>query len=472
MTNNTEHLCRTETPIDESLIVSISDDKLYGLISFTEPSIDGKKIALEEIYSKISKFNITYGIDHTKLEELSVSHEHNTEYIIATGTPPIDGINAFITPMVELPNGTLSLQENDFGNVDFKNLNLIKNITKGTLIATKTPLIDATNGISVTGKPILAKKPRDVKLLKTKNTYLSEDGLSLFADIDGQVMYSGGVYDVLNTLVIDGDVDASVGNIDFLGNILVTGTVKTGYSVKTPKSIEVRGSVEAASLHAGEDIILTRGIQGGCTGKLFAGRNILSRFIENCSAVATCNIISESIIQSKVEAGDSIIVQKGKGVILGGSAKASKKISANFLGGPMEIPTSIRIGLSLDENNRLKELTTEHTEYTNKLSELTKNIDFLVKKQLEGTLQPQHTALLQNLAEMKTSHESTFANKKQELINLSNQRSKAANGHIEVIKTVYPAVTLTVGTAEHTTKDNHDRCKITKEHNEISFNIL
>ena len=64
------------------------------------------------------------------------------------------------------------------------------------------------------------------------------------------------------------------------------------------------GIVEGAELVAGGQIILKRGIQGTGRGKMKAGTNIVSKFIESATAEAGGFIQTESIMHSNVTAGE------------------------------------------------------------------------------------------------------------------------------------------------------------------------
>src|SRR5690606_27099779 len=60
-----------------------------------------------------------------------------------------------------------------------------------------------------------------------------------------------GKVSVMDTLDISGDVDYSVGNIDFIGHVRVMGNIHPGFSVKTGSDLIISGNVDRGSIRCG-----------------------------------------------------------------------------------------------------------------------------------------------------------------------------------------------------------------------------
>ena len=63
------------------------------------------------------------------------------------------------------------------------------------------------------------------------NITISEDKLSLIANIDGCLFIKSGVLHVDDVYQIRGDVDFHTGNIDFNGDVIIGGDVKSGFQI-------------------------------------------------------------------------------------------------------------------------------------------------------------------------------------------------------------------------------------------------
>lgn len=456
-------------PINEKLNCLVTKDKMTGIISFSAPSNGGTNLTLEQIKEALASNNIKYGINEELLEQLSKNHEYDFKYIIANGTYPIHGEDGKIEICVQLPlgDGSVNITENKDGSVDFKKLGLITNVTKGTLLATKTLPTEGVDGVNVCMGVLKAKKGKDVRFYKGKNIVVSEDGLSAYAATDGQPVYQNDILDVLHVLTIHGNVDASVGNVEFLGDVTVEGNVNAGYSINAGGSIEVKGSVEGSTLIAKGNIVLRHGVQGGNIGKLVAGKSVIAKFIENCVVEAGQDIVSESIIQSNVTAGNIIQVNAGKGNIIGGEILATSSIFVNSIGGAMETPTVLKIGVPVDIVQKNQEVLQEMQLKSKQLSEINKNITFLFEKNKSAALSDAKLELLNRLNTTKTTLETEVKALRKEAIRLSSLIESSSKGSIVVDKAIFPGVRFYVGNAYKRIHDKRGRSKVYGQYSEV-----
>ena len=84
---------------------------------------------------------------------------------------------------------------------------------------------------------------------------------------------------VVNVYEVNGNLDMSMGNIDFNGDVNITGSVRSGVTVHAMGSIYVGGFVEGATLIAGKDIVLKDGVNTKNSGKIEAGEIYQADFL-------------------------------------------------------------------------------------------------------------------------------------------------------------------------------------------------
>ena len=89
------------------------------------------------------------------------------------------------------------------------------------------------------------------------------------------------------------DVDASTGDIEYDGNVMIPGTVRTGFTVKAKGDIQVNGVVEGATLIAGGNIVIKRGVQGMSRGRLVSGGDICAHFFESANVEAKGDVLAD-----------------------------------------------------------------------------------------------------------------------------------------------------------------------------------
>ena len=165
----------------------------------------------------------------------------------------------------------------------------------------------------------------------------------MYSQVAGHVTLVDDMVMVSNVYEVPANVDASTGDIEYNGTVNVVGNVNTGYTVKAENDIIVNGVVEGATLIAGGNIVLKRGMQGMSRGTLDAVGNITAKFIENSTVRCNGTLMCDAVLHSDVEAKDKISILGRKGLINGGHVRSFTNIAATQLGSMMGIQTTVEI---------------------------------------------------------------------------------------------------------------------------------
>lgn len=366
-------------PENEILKLKFSEDEMYAVGRFYPPSTDGKQLSANDIERILSSANIVHGIMRENIENFLKNRCYCEDIILAQGTKPIEGRNAAITYHFNTDN-SLKPKVNEDGTVDFHKLELISNINKGDILATLEPAILGTEGTNIYGKAIYPKKVVRKTLKHGKDIYLSEDGLTMYSNVSGHAMLTEDRVFVSNTYDVLADVDTSTGDISYEGNVTVKGNVITGFSIYAKGDIVVNGVVEGATLVAGGHVILKRGMQGMSRGKIEAGGNVVSKFIENAEVKASGYISAEAILHSKVSAKGEITVGGKKGLITGGEIRSGISISVKTVGSAMGTPTTLEVGVDPRVMEEFRELEKTIKQKQNDLDKLLPIVESYKKK--------------------------------------------------------------------------------------------
>ena len=333
----------TDSPakaVDARAEVSIEQNRLEAYIKISPPQNGGIDCNFLSIRKVLGDNNVTYGIDTKILLDMCQNPKYNTPILIAKGIPPINGVDGSFTIKFKTIKD-LKPKKREDGTVDFYNLENIVNVKKDDLLCTITLPTENIDGKTVSGKIIHSIPGKAVPPLSGKNTRLSGDGGEIIANINGQVDYIKGKIHVNETLHIRGNVDNSTGNIKVIGNVVISGTVRSGFVVEATGNIKIKGSLGAATLIAGNDIILRGGIIGGnitCEG------NLNSKFIENCKVLVKGNLTTDYIMNSYIRCGKNIKVINSISKIVGGRCFAGEDIQAKIIGSPANVKTYLEIG--------------------------------------------------------------------------------------------------------------------------------
>ena len=291
------------------------------------------------------------------------------------------------------------------------------------------------------------------------NIDISEDKCVLTSKVNGHVTLTNGTVFVSDVLTVV-NVDNSTGNIDYDGSVVVQGNVNSNFVIKAKGDVEVKGAVEGAVIETEGNILLARGIKGMGKGTLKAGGNIISKFMENCTATAGGYIDADAILHSNVSAGTEIHVMSRKGFITGGTVQATSKICVKTLGSAMGADTRVTVGLDTKLTARAAELSKEMMEIQKNLKTMLPVLDATKKKLAAGIkMTPDQVKNVQQLAVNVKTLQDTLNKDNEELMSLKENMTGAQNACVEVMGEVYPGTVIAISDLSMIVKDVYKYCR-------------
>ncbi len=323
----------------------LSADKLYAWLIVFPPIGPGEELSRDLLYQALMEHGISFGVDTRLVDRLSRDEKRYFNlFLIARGKPAFDGKNGNIVDHFPRVIERV-LEVDEFDQVDYTALNLIRNVKKGQEICRLIKPTEGEPGRTVLDQELPAKSGKSVPLPKGRNTEISDDEVSLLASIAGHVEFTGRSFQVKPVLDIPGNVDFSTGNINFLGDINIQGDVLSGFTVRAMGNIQVAGAVEAGStVEAGGDLVVVKGILGDGTTVIRSHRSVFSKYIENSTIYVRENLQTDCIINGHIYCDGEVQVRSGRGSIMGGRIWAAKLVSARAIGSQSECRTAIALG--------------------------------------------------------------------------------------------------------------------------------
>jgi uncharacterized protein (DUF342 family) len=260
------------------------------------------------------------------------------------------------------------------GSVDFRNLNLIKPVKKGQVLARKIPAALGVHGIDLYGNPAPATDGVDMLIPLGANTELSAaEPNAVVASVAGFLQMRDGIVCVNECFVVDGNVDYSTGNIAYEQSAMIRGDIADGFAVNIGGALEVGGSVGESKVQAGGDVLVKKGFVGTGHGLITAKGGVNIGFSSNQTIRAHGEIVLE-----KESFNCQIFSRKGisvYGPLVGGVAMALREISCRVAGNDLGTKTDLEAGMDyvLHENKllleeKLKELTAHLGKINQKLT--------------------------------------------------------------------------------------------------------
>lgn len=420
---------------------------LYTNDEWTELKVDYKEgITLEALYEYLGQRDIRVGVMDEKINELFEIYSKGEPIIqetIAKSKPVRHGRDGKLDFQVEIAPKKVEVTDED-GNVDFRDLNLIKEIYSGSELVKITAPDLGEDGETIQGKVINAIKGRKAKFRLGKNVNHDEEKNIIYAMADGHVEYIEPLISVQEEFVVNKDVDFTIGNLKFIGSLSIHGSIPPGYTMEAGKDIFVKGVCTGSNLIAKGNITAESGVTGNEGTKIECDGIFRAKFANEAEVYARGGIeIYYEIVRSKIYTMGKLTLAAG--AIRGGETYAFDGLEAKEIGAPLGTPTFVAVGVdySVDAKiQRLKNASEQLEEQKKKFQEavepFTKN-KFLLLKAPEAKKSAVKTVLSKIEA----------INKKQKQIEemISGQDASRYNRtkEIEILGAILDDVTLQIG---------------------------
>ncbi len=441
--------------------IRLSRDNMKAYLCLPNPELEG--YSQSDVARVLKNSGVSYGIKEDIVQKMIDHQIYNEEVLIAEGVRPEDGVDGYYEYKFDM-NFSKKPKVKPDGSVDYWSIKMVEMVTEGQVIAVYHKAIQGKDGMDTKGKPVMAKRGRDLVPLRGKGFERSEDGNTYTSLMDGKIDMSGERIVILPVYEINGNVDLSIGNIDFRGDVIIHGSICSGVMVKATGTVTVDGIVEGASIEAGKDIVLRSGVMGASRASITSRGNISAKFFEYTRVHANGTIQADVFLNCQVSCGESIILDGKKASIIGGEVGAIQSIEVNTLGSDGEVKTAVRIGNSPSVMRRIGVLKNKIQVEKANLAKIEEGLKLLQDMKND----PRRTDLLR----VKIRDTALLAGDTAELEKLEDQIERARGGRVRVYGDVYPGVKVEIDELRVVMKEKQRHLEFVKEHNKIHMCAL
>ncbi|MGQ3480457.1 DUF342 domain-containing protein [Paenibacillus sp. TY11] len=459
--------------LDQFLKVVVSPDKQTAYLEFAKRE-EGFACSVEELERFLSNQKISYGLITDAIRTFAASPEDHFfgKLLIAQGKQPIHGTDGKIN-LADIVTGEDAHKplETVDGRVDYKELTRLRNVKRGQLIAERVDPLPGVPGIAVTGEEIPFLPGKEARFKVGKNVVIHPEGVAMYAAIDGLVTTTEkGKLNVFPVYEVNGDVDYSVGNIDFVGTVVIRGNVLTGFRVRAAGDIRVIGGVEGAEIEAEGSVEISGGIIGYHKGFVKAAQNVKCSFIQDGNVIAGSDIlVSQSIMHSQIKASKNVLCEGTKGLIVGGSVQAGQKVVARTIGNTMSTVTIIEVGVLPELRDELTELRARLKQQIDSQDKTNKALTILDQLAAAGQLAPERMAMRIKLTSTKKSNEQELLETKSRMLEIERTLEDTSRARVEVKNVIYGGSKIVIGRYTKFIKDSVERIAFYYHEGDISM---
>ncbi len=439
-----------ESNLAEGTYLRVEEDEMAAWLYLAPPD-EGQTYTRRDLENYLELQGVVKGYHSSNLSAMIKKKVYDREILVARGAQSKPGTDGWFEYLFS-PEEHCGPRVNEDGSVDYSSMSALQNVHKGDKVAIYHYAVQGENGYTVTGGEMKADPVRDLPPMRGKG--ITRENGTYYAQSDGKIEVKDGKIDIQNVHEIMGDVDAIIGKIEFFGDIIINGNVEGGIVIRAGRNIEIHGTTGAATLFAGGDVMLTRGIQGG--GKISARGNVFAEFIENTTVDAGGLVQCNVILNAKVNARDKVITTGKRGAIIGGYTHALKSIEAMTAGNDVELKTVLHCGYEPESFDKLLEARRKETEIKERLSKLVDTMtEALREKRMRGASTAKNTeASLLEWNRLKDEYFAELDKVGKEREELETTMEEGRDSYIKVDGNIYRNVVISVN-AEQMTLDRN-----------------
>lgn len=453
-------------PVKETFTLRFSEDNMEAVARFYPPSTNGSLMSREEMINDLKLRKVSYGILEKNIDAFLNHRSYCKDIVVAQGKAPIQGVDGkieylFNTKIDRRP------KRNEDGSVDFFHLNTINHCQKGDLLARMIPPILGQEGMNVLGERISPREVKRENLSYGRNITISEDKTELYSQINGHVSLVTDKVFVSNIFEVE-NVGPATGNITSEGSVQVNGNVQSGYVIEAKDDVHVHGVVEGATIIAGGNIVIDRGMNGMGKGLLQAGGSVVVKFLENATVTSGEYVEADCILHSKVTAKTEINVDGKKGFIAGGSVRATNKVTCRTLGSAMGADTYVEVGIDPEMKEQIQKLQIEVVELQKSLKSMQPVLESATQKLKGGVkLPPKQLQYVQSLAVTTKEQQERLREAQAEYISMETLLENKDNACVCVRDDAYPGTKVAISGVSLVLKEKLTYCRLVYDRGDV-----
>ena len=445
--------------------VRISYDEMEAYLLLPTPAYE-VPYKLSEVMDIIRLAGVKIGIDEAKITTMVENCYYDRECLIAQGITPVNGVDATFDFHFN-PSLDKKPSRREDGTVDYWSIHSVEMVEEGQVIATYNEPVDGSNGMTVKGKLLVAKRGRPLPPLTGKGFVRSEDNKTYTATMEGKIEMQNNRILISQVHEVHGDVGLKTGNIDFRGDVIIHGNVPTGAVIRATGSVTIDGTVEGCLIDANKDVIIRGGMLGGGRGTIKTRGNLHAKFLEYANVKADGQVTTDSAINCNIISNDKVYLEGKHASIVGGVVHAAAGVEAYNFGNEYGVKTEIYVGVNMEvkkEINYHENCIKESQDLIEKLNLGLKQFDEAVKAGIPIDPNDSRKA---SLLRTKIVKQADLATHTQQLNYMNKVVENAKGASVKVVRDVYNGVIIGINDSTVTVKENQSSVAFFERNNKV-----
>ena len=455
---------KAEEKTYKRVTVAVAEDKMSATVRIDDPGEE--KYTVPEIVDSLRKNKVITGIHVDKILEMVNNNIYEEDIVVAEGKPCVpaeEGYYEFFFDTEE--HKTPTIRED--GTADYASVGRFESVKEGQLIAVYHPAKQGKNGYNVLGMEIVVKFAKELPGLRGQHIRKDEEKQEYYAECAGKISLKEYNIEILDVHEINEDVTMLQGKVEFYGDIVINGDVENGVVIRAGRNVVINGTVGAASIFAGGDIILQKGIQGAGRGKASARGNVFSDFVEYAKVDAGQDVYANSVINSNIATSGSVVISGKHGSIIGGETHGLRGITANAAGNMNEVKTMIHAGFLESDYYEFAVLAKNEKVKNEELEQVVDEITAILKSRNKSGINSNDKAALLTLKNKKDEICKQIEDIKESKADISRKMAAGQGASIVIRGDIYRNVCIAIDVAKLTIANKESYVKYICKNNTI-----
>lgn len=407
------------------------------------PKDDGRTYSIAELRRLLKKYEVRHGIQADGLHEATIEGTRGKEILIAQGIPAMPGKDGYYELFFdrELPDAPELLAD---GSVDYTHVTVADTAQPGQMLAQYRPAGRGKAGMTVTGIAIDGEKGRELPPLTGSGIMADNERRIYSAAIKGYVTYDAESYrlNVMQTYLVNGDVNSYSGSVIYDGTIHVSGSVSGRALIRATGDVIVDGFVSGGTIEAGHNVILRSGVNAADQGSIQAAGRIMGKFFERARLMASGGIEGNYFLDCIVHSEGKVVAKGGKSRIMGGEMLASAGVEAGIIGNYGSTSTMVTVANLYELTEQLQDIKEQQKKVSSEQEKLAEGREKLEKLIEEGALADQR--IYQKILQAAAVKQNEQAMLEQRMEHLKTVKKNAMQANVKALKELRPGTSVTI----------------------------
>ena len=409
----------------------------------TLPKTDGRSYTIAELRRLLKKYEVRHGIQAEGLRQATIEDARGNEILIARGVPAMPGRDGHYELFFnrELPDAPELLAD---GSVDYTHVIVADTALPGQKLAQYRPAGRGKPGMTVTGIAIDGARGKELPPLTGSGIVADHENRIYSAAIKGYVTYDreSSKLNVMQTYLVNGDVNSYTGSVVYDGTIHVSGSVSGKARICATGDVIVDGFVSGGTIEAGYNVILRGGVNAAEQGSIKAGGQIMGKFFERANLVAGGDIEGNYFLDCNVRSEGKVVAKGGKSRIMGGEMTASAGVEAKIVGNYGSTKTVVVVANLYELTEQLQDIKEQQKKVASEQEKLAEGREKLEKLIAEGAVSDQR--IYQKILQAAAVKQNEWTLLEQRMEHLKTVKKNAMLASVNVLKELRPGTFITI----------------------------